>query len=382
MDPRITIVIAGLGGGGAERVCVNLANAWAADGRATTLLTISQKATPAAYAVDRRVERRDVGWPRAPRAGEEWPPILASLERTGCPELAGELPKLSAIRAAVAATDPDVVVSHMDITNVRVLASTLDLAVPVIACEHTDSSRVGLGAWGGARLRLYPRAAAVVVPHPISAEWFGRRGIVARAIANPLVPPAGQAEACPHKLPRRRLITLGRLAPEKRIGMIVGAFARIAGDFPLWDLEIYGDGPQHEELARVVLERSLQPRVRLRGFTNDPYGALAGADLYVSASAVEGFGNSIWEALACGVPVVAMECGVPAATLVRDGLDGRIVHGGEEELAGALSVLMRDEGMRSSFAAHAPEATARFPIAQSLRAWDDLLAELSLAVRA
>lgn len=48
---RITIVIAGLGGGGAERVCVNLANAWVDRGYKPTILTISQNSRPPAYAI-------------------------------------------------------------------------------------------------------------------------------------------------------------------------------------------------------------------------------------------------------------------------------------------------------------------------------------------
>ncbi|HEV2883539.1 MAG TPA: glycosyltransferase, partial [Pyrinomonadaceae bacterium] len=57
---RITNVIAGLGGGGAERVCINLANAWAARGWEVTILSNLDRATPA-YALDPRVRRRDSG---------------------------------------------------------------------------------------------------------------------------------------------------------------------------------------------------------------------------------------------------------------------------------------------------------------------------------
>ena len=49
---RITLVIAGLGGGGAERVCINLANAWATRGKHATILTISQNKRAPAYAIE------------------------------------------------------------------------------------------------------------------------------------------------------------------------------------------------------------------------------------------------------------------------------------------------------------------------------------------
>jgi peptidoglycan/xylan/chitin deacetylase (PgdA/CDA1 family) len=108
--------------------------------------------------------------------------------------------------------------------------------------------------------------------------------------------------------------------------------------------------------------------------------AVGGADIFVSSSWVEGFGNAIWEALACGVPVVAMECGAPVRTLVRDGIDGLIVgESSAQALALALASLMGDEAARSSLAARAGEVVMRFPLESSLRAWDELLEEVTAA---
>lgn len=372
---RITIVIGGLSGGGAERVCVNLANAWALSAHEVTLLTVTQKRPGSAYALDGRVARVDLGWPCA--RGDDTMPVLRVLREAGCMELAGEAPLLAALRAVIPETAPDVVVSHMDLTNVRVLAALGGSGIPVIACEHTDPDRVYLGPWQHAREALYRRyAAAVVAPHVSIAEWLARRGIAAHAIPNPLLPPRSRARAA-RVGGRQRLITLGRLSPEKRIAMIAGAFARIADDFPEWDLEIYGDGPDYDELARRADER-----LHLHGFTADPYGALAAADLYVSASCVEGFGNAVWEAMACGLPVVAMDCGAPLRTLVRDGIDGRIVGGGEHTLSVALAEVMGDHALRQAFAARAADVVARFPIEAALAKWARVLTGVAAEVRA
>jgi glycosyltransferase involved in cell wall biosynthesis len=165
------------------------------------------------------------------------------------------------------------------------------------------------------------------------------------------------------------------LSPEKRIDLLARAFAAIAGDFPEWDLEIYGVGPLRARLDRLVDE--LAPgRIYLRGFTTDPYAILMGADLFASTSWVEGFPCAIWEALACGIPVVAMECGAPVRDLVRNGVDGIIV-GTKAALVQALSSLMGDERLRKALAARAGEVARRFPIEASLKAWDALLSEVT-----
>ena len=369
---RITTVIGGLTGGGAERVCVNLANAWVERGRHVTLLTVAQNSTPPAYAIDPRVERRDVGWPRPPRAEELniASIVTKGLERAGCPELVAEIDLIAMIGAAILATSPDVVVAHTDMTNVRVLAAMQGTSVPVIACEHTDLTQIYLPRWQAARQALYRGAAAVVASHATSAKWLARSGARAYAIPNPLVGPPPMKFG--QKSEGQRVVALGRLSPEKRPALMVRAFASIARDFPTWDLEVYGTGPLRQPLAGLVDE--LAPgRIHLRGFSGDVYTVLSGADLFVSTSWVEGFGNAIWEALASGVPVVAMDAGDAVRSLVRDGTDGLIVRGGITALAAALASLMSDDACRKAVAARAPEVLTRFSIKSSLDAWDALL---------
>lgn len=372
---RITTVIAGLSGGGAERVCVNLADAWTARGCDVTILTVSQKSRPPAYAIDSRVQRRDIGWKRWADPKElnvtSLAPILRGLHGVACFEIMEEMPLLAMLRYAILATTPNVVVAHIDYTNVRVLAAMHDTGVPVVACEHTDTRQFTIGEWQSTREALYRRAAAVVAPHQAIAEWLKRHGASAHAIPNPLnAPPSIRTKKTGT---RRRLVTLTRLSPEKRVDLTIRAFASIADEFPEWDLEIYGNGPDLDFLQSLV--DGLAPgRIQLRGFTDAPYSVLTEADLFVSASWLEGFGNAIWEALACGIPVVTLECGEPVRSLVRDGVDGLIVEeDSTEALASALASLMGNETVRNTFAARASEVLTRLSIEQSLAKWDELL---------
>lgn len=370
---RITLVIGGLGGGGAERVCVNLANAWVERGHHVTLLTVSQNSGRVAYAIDSRVLRRDIGWPRRARNEElnatAIAPILRGLQRTGCShQLTQYIMLFALLRYAILAQEPDVVVTHLDITNMRVLASMFETNIPVIVCEHTDATRVNIGSWVGVRAALYPRASAVVTPHAESAEWLAKYDANVVMIPNPLVPPADVRVN--GRNGRHRLISLTRLAHEKRPELLVRAFAGIAADFPDWELDIYGNGHMRPTIASLI-DQLAPGRIHLRGFTAEPYEVLRNADLFVSTSWVEGFGNSIWEALACGVPVVATEAGTSVRSLVRDGIDGAIVH--EHSLGRALAELMRDEVKRKNMSQRALEVVNRFPLEASLTAWDELL---------
>ena len=212
---RITTVIAGLGGGGAERVCVNLANAWAARAWDVTILTLSQGLAAPAYAIDRCVQRRDIGWRRGADPKElnarSLAPMLRGLQGIACFEIIWDMPLLAMLRYAILATTPDVIVAHIDITNVMVLAAMHD-GLPVIACEHSDTSQFSIGSWQNTREALYRRACAVVAPHPTIAEWLEQRGARAHAIANPLRAPTSIRRQ--RTRTRRRLVTLTRLSQE------------------------------------------------------------------------------------------------------------------------------------------------------------------------
>src|ERR1043165_3863653 len=374
---RITIVIAGLGGGGAERVAVNLANAWSSRGYAPTILTISQNSRPSAYAVDNRVALIDIGWPRRAREyelnGHAAAPIVRGFYANDSNILMPDITMLALLRFASLRSEPHVVVSFITQTNVRVLAALNESRVPVIACEVTDARRLFLRDWHRPRNMYYRRAASVVATDPLIAEWLSSRGARATSIHNPLLKPAMPVAS--NRESRRRVITLSRLSMEKRVEWLVRAFSSIARNYPDWDLEIYGNGPQRNFLEHLAEDLAPPGRIRVCGFSNDPYSVLTGADIFVSASWIEGFGNSIWEALACGVPVIAIDAGPSIGRIVRHEVDGLVVKGkGVPELADALEGLMKNDKKRKTFASRAPEVVERFSMQAALRQWDALLA--------
>jgi glycosyltransferase involved in cell wall biosynthesis len=328
------------------------------------------------------VQRRDIGWPRRARQEElnagAIAPILRGLQQARCAQqLTQHITLFALLRYAILSQSPDVVVSHIDITNLRVLAAMHESNVPVIICEHTDASRVSIGSWQNVRGGLLPRARAVVTPHAESAEWLAKYDVRVATIPNPLVAPL-ETRVARNGDRRRRLVSLTRLAHEKRPELVVRAFASIANDFPEWEFDIYGDGPLRSWITNLI-DKLAPGRIHLHGFTADPYNVLSSADLFVSTSWVEGFGNSIWEALACGVPVVATEAGSAVRALVRDGIDGVIVADASvESLARSLAAIMRDEQTRQALAMRAVEVVTRFPREASLSAWDNLLETIQI----
>lgn len=130
---------------------------------------------------------------------------------------------------------------------------------------------------------------------------------------------------------RRILLFSGRLAPVKRVDLLIAAFASVAGERPEWDLLIAGDGPLRDELQRAAAR--LGSRVVWTGFLEQDELKLAyhSADVLVLPSDREPWAVVVQEAMAAGLAVVASDVVGAADELVADGRAGRIFAAGDVE---------------------------------------------------
>ena len=131
---------------------------------------------------------------------------------------------------------------------------------------------------------------------------------------------------------RRYLLYSGRLASQKRVDLLIDAFAAIASARPEWDLLIVGDGQLRDELHRRVPEH-LRNRVIWTGF-QELEGCVAAyhsADVFVLPSDREPWAVVVQEAMAAGLPVVASHVVGAAHEMIEDQVSGRIFPAGDLE---------------------------------------------------
>jgi glycosyltransferase involved in cell wall biosynthesis len=296
-------------------------------------------------------------------------------------------PWSSAMRAA---TDfgPHVVHAHSPfVTGLLALRLARAAGVPLVFTHHTRFADYrhylgplsGLGAIGmQAYLTRFSRAcAAVIAPSTDMATEIRATegttrieviptGVEVAAIRDaPAVDPRPEAGWPPDAVV---VASLGRLAPEKSPMLVLDAIATARGAH----LIVIGGGPMEAQLRRRAERADLAGRVLFTGALPrlEAISRLKGADLFAFASRTETQGLVLAEALAAGLPAVAI-AGPGVADSIRDGADGVIVAVEPEatraaRLGVALGRLVEDPDERRRLAAAARDGAERFDIGRRI----------------
>jgi len=145
---------------------------------------------------------------------------------------------------------------------------------------------------------------------------------------------------------------LARLDPVKRHADLIVAFPQILQVAPTTRLIFVGDGSAAPNLRRLVHETGVTEQVDFLGARRDIPWILRALDLLVLPSQQEGLPNSILEAMAAGVPVVATRVGgIPE--IVIDGETGLLVPPGDPvALANAINSLLMNPEVRQRMGSH------------------------------
>lgn len=149
--------------------------------------------------------------------------------------------------------------------------------------------------------------------------------------------------------------TVGRMHGVKDQLTLVKAYIEAGKQHPrfyqITRLMLIGDGPLREEAIRLLRANNLSEQVWLPGERNDIPDILRSFDIFVLPSKAEGISNTILEAMATGLPVIATRVG-GNPELVVDGQTGWLVE--KEDVQAMTEAMLRlvfDEEMRQRFAA-------------------------------
>jgi glycosyltransferase involved in cell wall biosynthesis len=194
---------------------------------------------------------------------------------------------------------------------------SVDVAVTFLECEAVLVSRLidrSVAYVAGAidlRWARADRSTQRVATSQVVAELCRQHGLRCDGVVTPGVssallegPPAAARPPGPP-----RLLYVGRLEPNKRVGWLLPLLDGLLPRCPDLTLRLVGDGPMRADLERTVLRRGLSRHVVFVGAQTraEVEVELRQADVFVFPSGYESFGTAVLEALAVGLPVVATD---------------------------------------------------------------------------
>lgn len=326
--PHIALFLRTLGGGGAERVLLNLAQGFVDRGLKVDLVVSAGEGLDLwQIPSDVRIINLD-----APRVSASIPKLIAYLRRER----------------------PTAIVPSLHYANeVAILAKYLaGVPTKVLIPEHNMLSTEVKYHEKGSRQRLIPLAVRflypladclVAVSHGVAknlAQITGLSPERIHVIYNPVITPQlyeMAKEPVDHpwfKLGEPPVIlAVGRLEDQKDFPTLIRAFALVHQKRPA-RLVILGWGPDRPQLEALIQELGIEQDVFMPGFVSNPYAYMAKASVFTLSSAWEGMSNVLIEAMAVGTPVVSTDCKSGPSEVLDNGKYGLLTPVGD---SGALA---------------------------------------------
>ncbi len=314
MRKTIAFYIGSLRKGGAERVFVNLAKYFQAEGYRVVMVTQYQKEEE--YELPDGMER-----------------ILSDIgeEKVTASRAVNFFRRLNKLHAIWKEQQPDLVLSCIGKNNFMTVVTTMGTktraVVSVVGEAKEEYPSRGMRMLANF---LFSRAAGVILQTERSRGFFcrkvGEKAVILPNSLNPaFIRPRYEGER------EKRIVSVGRMDANKNHEMQLRAFAGLKDKYPEYTLVIYGDGELRSYIEETAEELGIAKRVFLPGVVQDVAERIGQASLFLLTSYSEGVSNALIEALALGLPVIATD--VPSGgteELMKDGVNGLIIPAGEQ----------------------------------------------------
>ena len=319
-NKRIAIFLPSLNGGGAERVMVTLANAFAARGFEVDLvLALAQ----GPYLQNVRTGVRVVDL-KAGRVLKALLPLACYLRRERPAAMLAAMTHANVVAILahmVARVSTRLVISERTTISVEanrargLVERSIYTLVPMLYRRPDRIVAVSQDvATDLLRFARLPESAVEFIYNPFDLELIQQRA--AERFGHPWFE-LGQPPV---------VLAIGRLNQAKDYPMLIRAFARLRAERRALRLMILGEGELRPMLESLIAECGLGANeVQLPGFVANPFAYLSRCAVFVLSSRYEGLPGALIEAMACGVPVVSTDCPSGPREILEGGRWGTLV---------------------------------------------------------
>jgi len=156
--------------------------------------------------------------------------------------------------------------------------------------------------------------------------------------------------------PQKKIISIGRLEPQKNHRILIEAFSLIYRQIP-HNLFIVGEGSEFDNLQELIKRKGLGDRAQLVGFKKSVWSIYKNSALFVLSSDFEGFPNVVIEAMANSTPVISSDCPSGPREIIKNNLNGILFPVGDiQHLSREMLKVLKDELLVTSLKKNAYES--------------------------
>jgi len=173
-------------------------------------------------------------------------------------------------------------------------------------------------------------------------------------------------------------IAVGRLVYEKGFDLLIEAWSDIYEKHPDWELHIFGDGNEKENLLRLIQKNKLDSVVKIHEPEKDIYKQYVNHSMFLFPSRyLEALPMVLIEAMSCGLPIVAFDSPCGPKDVIIDGENGFLINFGDlKTMSEKINILIESEQLRKSMGVKAREISFDYSEEIIMKQWVRLFKDI------
>ena len=172
------------------------------------------------------------------------------------------------------------------------------------------------------------------------------------------------------------IVTVGRLIVEKGYDRLVSAHRQLLDSGLKHNIYIVGEGKERQKIETLIAKNHVEDSFHLLGFHSNPYSYLAHGDLFICSSRREGFSTAVTEALILGIPVVSTNCSGAEELLGKNNEYGIVVENSVEGIYSGLKRMLENRELLQHYKKKAEERGNFFSKEKTVKAVEDMFDSL------
>lgn len=347
---KIVFLIGNLGGGGAERVTISLANYFSKKGYLITLIAFSKENNN--YEINDSVQIKYL---------PEKKSKISNFKR------------VLSLKNILKEEKPNVVISLGLGYQFLFFGNLLKKYHFILSERNSPNDFYTTTASKIYTKYCYKRADCVVFQTREAANYYKN---IVKKISVVIPNPIKEELPLPYQGVReKRIVAVSRLDPQKNLLLLLKGFEIFSARYPEYILEIYGKGKQREELIKFAKSVSLEDKIIFKGQVDNVHEKILNSTMYISTSNYEGMSNSMLEAMALGLPVICTDCPIGGArAVIKHGTNGLLIQTNNlEDLVKAMFKIVENPEFASQLAQNASRLRTDLSIEKIAPEWEKLI---------